>query len=836
MWTRVGVLLNGANRSRLCVKRDNRIEVREAREGPLADVNVDLPLGSLICFTGRSGSGARTMAVDVLFAESRRRYMLALSAFERESLGGLVDVEVESISGLPPAALIPGHIRRAASVMNYLDVDRAMARLFHAVGLIRCPECGAGRCRSFSPEAAAKELVNRLQGERSLVLAPVTLHGQAGIGATVKEIQRAGFTRLWVDGDVARVDDDSVVELLSKDARDELVIVVDRLIAEPSRMSRLADAIRSARAMTRGRAQAVGTDSGREVWLNNQLTCQACGQMFDDLSPEDFQAYLETDRRKDCDPHGDGNHWLMPFVTVAGRTIGDVAGMAIEDVKEFCAEIRSSPLAMRSLGERSRDTIPEDESASSASEWQSLVLAIEAPVSGSQSLALGHLSLARPVEDLAAGEYLRLGLAAAASRGLVGVLYIVDTPISFLDAEARAASLRQLRELVDGGNTALIVDNSQEVREVCDYAFAFDAGRIEQLGEESFAGGASASIEVADRRSPDRRSPDRRSPDTRSRGPVTEALQCRFRASGVGNLSDIELGFPSGRFVCLTGVSGAGKSTLMRVIESTLSAITGGKRAAPNSGGSAVCLEHGGIRRQVSIDDQARSLRERTALGALGLFRRVAALYARTAISQERGYSAEWFELERPGGRCTACGGSGRLRYELEFLEDLSLTCPTCLGRRYREEILAVTIKGLSVGDVLDMQVGEASHHFSREKQVAARLAAAARCGLETLLLGRDTSTLEQGERLRLRLATELVRVSPQDIILLDQPVAGAHADDVELVIDIVNQLVDEGATVVAAGSHSRILDAADWIVSVGPGRGESGGRILYSGAPESDG
>ena len=810
--------------------RDNRIEVKGAREGPLNEVNVDLPLGSLVCFAGRSGSGARTMAVDVLFAESRRRYMLALSAFERESLGGLANVDVESISGLPPAVLIPGHIRRAGSVINYLDVDRAIARLFDAVGQIRCPECGAGRCRSLSPEAAAKELVHRFQGERSLVLAPVRLHRQTGIGAVVEEIQRAGFTRLWVDGEVARVDEVSVVERLSKDEDDELAIVVDRLAAEPGRMSRLEDAIRSARAMARGQARAVGTDSGREAWLNDQLTCQDCGMMFEDLAPQDFQASLESDRQEDGDRDGHGSHCLLPFVTVFGKTIGDVAGMTIEEVVDFCAEISSSaPVA--TSGASSRDMI-QDELGSMASEQQSLLLAIEAPVSGSQALALGHLALTRRVEDLSAGEYLRLGLAAGASRRLVGVLYILATPISLLDAEARAASLRQLRELVDNGNTVLIVDNSPEVHETCDYVFAFDAGEIEQLGKESHAGEVGASVEVADRRSS-----DRRTANNRSRGPVTEALQCRFRASGVGNLSDIELGFPVGRFVCLTGVSGAGKSTLMRVIESALSSFTGRKRAAANNGGEAVCLEHGGIRRQVSIDDRPRPLRERmTTLGALGLFRRVAALYARTSISQERGYTAEWFELERPGGRCTACGGMGRLRYELEFLEDLSLTCPTCLGRRYREEVLAVTIKGFSVGDVLDLQVGEASHHFTREKQVAAVLNAAARCGLETLLLGQDTSTLETGERLRLRLAMEIVRITPQNIILLDQPAAGAHAEDVELLIDIVNELVDGGATVVASGSHSRILDAADWIVSVGPGRGESGGRILCSGGREADG
>ena len=222
-------------------------------------------------------------------------------------------------------------------------------------------------------------------------------------------------------------------------------------------------------------------------------------------------------------------------------------------------------------------------------------------------------------------------------------------------------------------------------------------------------------------------------------------------------------------------------------------------------------------------------------MGILGLFPPVARLYAESAANRGQTFPVEWFQLDGAGGRCTTCGGRGRLDCEMEFLEDLSLLCPTCEGRRFKAEIIEVTRRGISIADVLAMSVGEAAEHFSANRRLASRLEGGRSCGLQALCLGTVNSELERGELLRLRLATELSRASHKDLLLLDRSAAGCHADDLALLLRILRSLVEAGVSILVADDDPRLSGSADWIVELGPGRGCEGGRIVSQGPPRCE-
>ena len=762
------------------------IEINGAHEGPLDNVDLDLPLGKLICFVGRSGSGARTMAIDVLLAESRRRYMMALSAFERERLGGLAEVAVEEVRHLPPALLIPGAIRAGTSVSRLLQISQPLIELFAAVARIHCKSCGAGECRSFSPGEGADALIHALSGESCLIVAPLTLDRDAAIDATLAEIQRAGYSRLWMSGKLIRVEELSAESTSEIAAASDVGVVVDRLKVESARSARISEAIRNAQLMARGYATAVTSDSGRQIWLNRQLTCDACGQKHDDIRWDLVEEEL-----------GSGQELQLDAV-VADTTLRDIDSFTISEAIEFCDDALSGVL----------------EVAASA-EAEGLVREIESSLSRSAALDLGHLRLNQDVASLSSGEWLRLSLASAASRGLLGLLYVVDMPVSILDVRAREKTLELLRDLVRAGNTAVLLDNDSDVVNSCDLVVPFRAGSVQQ------GRGGSVTVLGSKERAP-------------RRAIHPSSVNCVMRASGVGNIPEAELTFPVGAFVSIVGDSGAGKTVLLRdVIQAGMkAAMSRGRTARPiaDAGGSSVCLEQGGLRRQTVIDRDVPGSGDHVVLRTLGLFSRLAALYARTPAATERGYTAEFFELERPGGRCTVCEGLGRLRYDLEFLEDLTLACPSCLGRRYREEVLEVTVKGHSMADILELSIGSAHRLFSRERALAGRFQASVECGLGSLCLGDRTGDLESAQVLQLKLAVALDGASEKDLVLVDHPGAGLHPEDLRRMLASLRQLVDRGSTVVVADSQPEVRQEADWIIAIGPGRGPDGGRICYCG------
>ena len=284
---------------------------------------------------------------------------------------------------------------------------------------------------------------------------------------------------------------------------------------------------------------------------------------------------------------------------------------------------------------------------------------------------------------------------------------------------------------------------------------------------------------------------------------VAEQSEPALVVRGNGVVGPLAIEVPHGKLTCVCGPSGSGKTRLLHEV------------LLPLLKGRPIEYAAVGMPRNSRVVTVEAPSGKATVLQGLGLFERVADLYAASPAAAARGWSRDAFLLDRPGGRCPSCEGRGQCYFDLEFLEDIALVCAACEGRRYRDEICEVTLRGESIADVLGMTLEQASTHFARHNPIRPRLAAAVGCGLGYLLLGQEVQGLERGEWLRLRLALELTRASQRTWVLIDDPASGDHPEDVRLMVAALQGLVDRGTTVVVADQHPTVKVAADWVVDL---------------------
>ena len=697
--------------------------VRGARAGGLANVDMDLPLGRIICFTGRSSSGRRAMALDILYAESRRRYMQALSPVERESVSGTARADVDEISGLPPAIYL-GAPRRGRTVGDYLQLDGILAQIMLEEGQMHCLECG-GDCRSYAADEVEREVARVHPDTRCLVLAPLALRNEG----MWQQLVQAGFTRVAIDGQIQRIEGDGPA---LPSGESEVHVVVDRLVPDPNASVRFLEAVRVSRSISSGQTVVWVDGTSEMIHLNQQPTCGECGRQYEPLATTDF---------------GVGQP-LAGQVTLHGRTMDELMDAPLGSLREWLAV-------------------------------DSQYAKVEAALAEACGLELGHLPLSRRLESLAAGEWQRLQLAACLSSGLTGILYILEGLGSQLSGRLLDEVAAGLRRLVAGGNTVLLLDHTSELLAVADEVWAFAGGRV-QAGE-------TAEIER----------------DEAGEKRVAEQVKPALAIRGDGVVGPLAIELPHEKLTCVCGPSGSGKTRMLHEV------------LLPLLKGRSVEYATAGVPRNSRVVTVEAPSGKAAVLAGLGLFERVADLYAASPAATARGWDRDTFLLDRPGGRCPSCEGRGQCYFDLEFLEDIAMVCAACDGRRYRDETCEVTLRGASIADVLGMTLEQACAYFARYDPIRPRLEAAVGCGLGYLLLGQEMQGLERGEWLRLRLALESTRASRRTWVLIDDPASGDHPEDVRAIVAVLRGLVDRGATVVAADQHPTVKVAADWMVDL---------------------
>ncbi|WP_461218779.1 excinuclease ABC subunit UvrA [Lapidilactobacillus salsurivasis] len=451
-----------------------------------------------------------------------------------------------------------------------------------------------------------------------------------------------------------------------------------------------------------------------------------------------------------------------------------------------------------------------------------------------QNVGLDYLTLSRAAGTLSGGEAQRIRLATQIGSNLSGVMYILDEPSIGLhqrDNDRLIASLKKMRDL---GNTLIVVEHDEDTMRAADYLIDIGPGAGEQGGRVMAAGTPAQVARNAKSLTGRYLSGKEFIPLPLTRRPGN-GKKITVQGAAANNLKQIDVDFPLGKFIVVTGVSGSGKSTLVNLI---LKRALAQKlnRNSTKPGKYAGLLGYKNIDRLIDIDQSpiGRTPRSNPATYT-GVFDNMRDLFAQTNEAKLRGYKKGRFSFNVKGGRCEACKGDGIIKIEMNFLPDVYVPCEVCHGQRYNSETLEVTYKGKNIAEILNMTVAEALDFFSAIPKIRRKLQTIVDVGLGYVQLGQPATTLSGGEAQRMKLASELHKQSPgHNLYILDEPTTGLHSDDIKRLLEVLNRLVDDGNTVLIIEHNLDIIKSADYLVDLGPEGGEGGGTIVATGTPEA--
>lgn len=796
---------------------DGLIRVRGAHLHNLQHVDVDLPRDRLVVVTGVSGSGKSSLAFGTVYAESQRRFLESVAPYARRLINQVESPRVESITGLPPAVALQQRRSGAgarSSVGTVTTLSNTLRMLFSRAGTYP-PGARPLDSDSFSPNTVAGACptchgLGHVHHPTEALMVPdpslpirekaVASWPGAWLGKNLRDILDTlghDIDRPWRE--LSAVDREWIL------FTDEEPVVTVHPEREPGRIQRpyQGQYVSAARLVLRTLSDSKSAAARRRaLQFVDTVPCPSCHGRR--LRPEPLA------------------------VTVAGLPIDRWWRMPLGELRDLVRQVRGG--------------------AEEGDVTASLAPELEARLEVLVELGLGYLSLDRQTPTLSSGELQRLRLATQLRSGLFGVVYVLDEPSAGLHPADREPLLVVLDRLVAEGNSVVAVEHSVDVMRHADWLVDIGPGAGEQGGRLLHSGPVAAIADSAESLTAayvlgtGTPSPHRE--------PRTPRGELTLHGIDRHNLHGTDVTIPLGVLTAVTGVSGSGKSTVLTVLGEVLGhqlgqasrtdpdadpddtdevdAASGIRGDLPRASGAEP------VRRAVVVDQRPIGRTPRSNLATYtGLFDGVRKLFAATEEAKRRGYGVGRFSFNVKGGRCETCQGEGFVSVELLFLPGTYRVCPTCHGARYNDETLEVRWRGLSIADALALSVDDAQHLFHDEKTVSRSLRTLAEVGLGYLGLGQPATELSGGEAQRIKLATELQRSQRAGTVyLLDEPTAGLHPADVEVLMRQLQGLVDGGSTVVVVEHDMSVVARCDHVVDLGPGAGDEGGRVVATGSP----
>jgi excinuclease ABC subunit A len=830
------------------------ISVCGAREHNLKNIDARIPHGAMTVVTGVSGSGKSTLAFDIIFGEGQRRYLESLNAYARQFVQPASRADVDAVHGIPPTIAIEQRTSRGGrkSTVATLTEIHPFLRLFYAkLGTQFCPDCDVA-IKPLSAEEMLSGIQRSCRNQTVSLFAPLVSARKGHYRELAAWAAARGYAQLRVDGKLATTA--SWPKLARYKPHDiELPLGEHRVHSstEPQLRTLLATGLK----LGKGVVLVQHRDGTEKTW-SSLRNCPGCGRGFPEPDPRLFshnspggwcETCFGTGQQLDdfdAEQSGEEDGWsdvvaaanctdcdgqrLNPValaVKVSDQSIATLSKMSIAELAKFLQRLQFS--AREQL--ITRDLIPE----------------ICNRLNFLERVGLSYLSLDRSAPTLSGGETQRLRLAAQLGSNLQGVCYVMDEPTIGLHPRDNRLLLDAMSELAGGRNTLVVVEHDEETIRRADHVIDLGPGAGTRGGQIVACGTIADICANADSitgqflRNPLQHPRTPRRP-VRTRGnDATPMLQ--LQGISLHNIHDLDVSLPLGRLIALSGVSGSGKSTLARdVLLPEMSRLLNSKKNRPKP---LLCTEisgHEAIARVIEVDQTPIGKTPRSCPATyVGFWDAIRKIFANTTEAGILGFTSSRFSFNTAGGRCPSCEGQGIRTIAMNFLPDVKVLCDACGGKRFDASTLSVKWRDRSVGDILGMSVDEAVEFFQAHPSIHRPLSLLRDVGLGYLTLGQQSPTLSGGEAQRIKLVTELTRLSPRHIdasastlYVLDEPTVGLHMADVERLIHVLHRLVDAGNSVLVIEHNLDVIAQADWIIDLGPEAGPTGGRIVKAGTP----
>ncbi|MEC4723191.1 excinuclease ABC subunit UvrA [Noviherbaspirillum sp. CPCC 100848] len=810
------------------------VRVRGAREHNLKNIDLDIPRNSLVVFTGISGSGKSSLAFGTLYAEAQRRYLESVSPYARRLFHQMPVPEVDSIDGLPPAIALQqqrGAPTTRSSVGSVTTLSNSLRMLYSRAGdyprqqaLLyaesfspntpegACPTChGLGRVYEVTERSMVPDDSLTIR-ERAVAAWPTAWHGQ-----NLRDI----LTTLGFDIDRPWRE-------LSKKDRDWILFTDEQPVVPVYAGFSLEEVRRALKRKDTPSYQ--GTFTGARKYVLDTFANTESPARKKRVSQYMVGTECSLCKGKRLRPES-------LSVKFAGYDIAEFSRIPLKNLVAILGAYAEGRNAGR---EKMAAMNPEK-----AIVTQRIAADLVARLSVLLAMGLGYLNLERSTPTLSPGELQRLRLATQVHSNLFGVVYVLDEPSAGLHPADTQALLEALGRLKQAGNSLFVVEHALGVIRQADWIVDVGPEAGEHGGRLLYSGPPAGLAKVSE-------SHTRRylfadgAPDPRS----VRAPKGWLRMSGVtrNNLEKLDVAFPLGVLTSVSGVSGSGKSSLVsQVLVDLVAGQLGHEPASESVDGDALedalpvtldgriteGMEE--IKRLVTVDQKPIGRTPRSNLATYtGLFDHVRKLFASTRAARARHYDAGRFSFNVAKGRCENCEGEGFVMVELLFLPSVYAPCPTCHGTRFNAKTLEIKYRDKSIADILAMTVDAAHEFFTDEPAIQRPLNTLREVGLGYLRLGQPATELSGGEAQRIKLATELQRASRgKTLYVLDEPTTGLHPADVDRLILQLDRLVESGNTVIVVEHDMRVLAASDWVIDIGPGAGDEGGRVVAAGPPE---
>lgn len=873
------------------MKITNNIQITGARVHNLKNVDVQIPRDKLVVITGLSGSGKSSLAFDTIFAEGQRRYMDTFSSYARGYIGTMQRPDVDKITGLSPVISIDQKTtsRNPRSTVGTVTEVYDYLRLLYARAADAYSYVSGEKMVQYTDNQIIDLIIHEYSEQKVLVLAPMVNNRKGHYKELFETTRRKGYLYVRVDGEVQEI---TPGMKLDRYKNHTIEVVVDRLKIKGGKqeedLKRLRDTVDQAMrlgdgvmaicahgAQVKERSQASYSleVKGEGVrYFSRHLMCPTTGISYAEPAPHTFsfnsphgwcpccrglgkvKAEIENQDNGDLDTIlRDDENWYTRMLAYVQQ--GDEEKEDKEEIWTECPVCKGQRLNREALSFRISEKNIAELSSMDITDLRAWLMNVPAKLTNKQraiaepiikeiisrlgfmlSVGLSYLSLSRSSDSLSGGENQRIRLATQVGSKLVNVLYILDEPSIGLHQRDNQRLIDSLKQLRDIGNSVIVVEHDEDMMRQADYII--DIGpKAGRLGGHIVFSGTPAELLKADTMTAKYLRGELKAtllPVQNGSSVVPDGSTVNtliLRGCKGNNLKNVDVSFPLGQMIVVTGVSGSGKSTLInQTLYPILSQHFYRSLRAPLPYDSIEGLEY--IDKVIAVDQSpiGRTPRSNPATYT-GVFTDIRNLFAQLPESKIRSWKAGRFSFNNTGGRCEECSGNGYKTIQMHFLPNVYVPCEVCDGKRYNRETLEARFKGKSIADVLDMTINQAVEFFESQPYILKKIKTLQDVGLGYIKLGQSSTTLSGGESQRVKLATELARPGTgKTIYILDEPTTGLHFEDVRVLMGCLRRLVDKGNTVIIIEHHPDVIRSCDYLIDMGPEGGRDGGIIVATG------